>query len=198
MQHACSTHALRTHALRTHCARTAHALRTHCCTSTSRHHQVGPGGGYYATIVYLGDDQTRALFTAVRSSAPRGSHSAACYPLPTALAAPRPRPDTCTPHAGGQQRALRRRACELAQPLLGRGGSGPPTRARVLRRGLARLRRAAGLPAARAERQSSREERKQGARPAVMRYLSDERERQRVAWGAWRGEGVCVLVFIKP
>ena len=27
--------------------------------------QIGPGGGYYATIVYLGDDQTRALFTAV-------------------------------------------------------------------------------------------------------------------------------------
>ena len=43
-------------------------------------YQVGPGGGYYATIVYLGDDSTRALLTAVgntvRARAARHRHAA--------------------------------------------------------------------------------------------------------------------------
>ena len=43
-------------------------------------YQVGPGGGYYATIVYLGDDSTRALLIAVgntvRARAARHRHAA--------------------------------------------------------------------------------------------------------------------------
>ena len=31
-------------------------------------YQVGPGAGYFATIVYVGDDRSRALLTAVGNS----------------------------------------------------------------------------------------------------------------------------------
>ena len=31
-------------------------------------YQVGPGAGYFATIVYVGDDRSRATLTAVGNS----------------------------------------------------------------------------------------------------------------------------------
>ena len=33
-----------------------------------RTYQVGPGAGYFATIVYVGDDRSRATLTAVGNS----------------------------------------------------------------------------------------------------------------------------------
>ena len=35
---------------------------------TMRTYQVGPGAGYFATIVYVGDDRSRASLTAVGNS----------------------------------------------------------------------------------------------------------------------------------